>query len=130
VTGVPLAVVLELNEPQVAALLPGVQLQVTPPFAESLATVAVMLWVALTCSDVGTALSVVVMGWDLWLELLQATRAAIMPRLIRRRNDLRNLIAHLRSLQPWMSFRLWFPVWNVPYERRAHVPAVRSRFSP
>jgi hypothetical protein len=47
---VPLAtaVVPELNEPQVAALLPGLQLQMTPPFAESLATVAVTESVSLT----------------------------------------------------------------------------------
>jgi hypothetical protein len=40
VTATPLAVVAELNVPQVPA---GAQLQVTPPFAESLATVAVMV---------------------------------------------------------------------------------------
>jgi hypothetical protein len=50
VTGVPLATGFapELNEPQVVALLPGLQLQMTPPFAESLATVAVTESVSLT----------------------------------------------------------------------------------
>jgi hypothetical protein len=63
---VPLAEAGELNDPQVAALLPGVQLQVTPPFAESLATVAVMDSVPLATREVGagvgTVLSVTVMG--------------------------------------------------------------------
>jgi hypothetical protein len=61
VTATPLEVWFELNEPQVPA---GAQLQVTPPFAESLATVAVMACVAATCRDVGTVLSVTVMGVD------------------------------------------------------------------
>ncbi|MGB8523326.1 MAG: hypothetical protein WCD43_10195 [Candidatus Acidiferrales bacterium] len=39
---VPLGVVPGLNEPQVAAELPGVQLHVTPAFAESPVTVAVI----------------------------------------------------------------------------------------
>ena len=61
-TAVPLAEAEELNDPQVAALLPGVQLQVTPSFAESLATVALMDSVSLTYSDVGVVLSVTLMG--------------------------------------------------------------------
>ena len=36
------ALVPELNEPQVDALLPGVQLQITPPFDESFCTAAAM----------------------------------------------------------------------------------------
>jgi hypothetical protein len=59
VTATPLAVVAELNEPQVPA---GAQLQVTPPFAESLATVAVMGVVPLTNSEVGVVLSVTVIA--------------------------------------------------------------------
>jgi hypothetical protein len=47
VTAAPLAVELELNEPQVLAELPGVQLQFTPPFAGSPVTVAAMFGVAL-----------------------------------------------------------------------------------
>jgi len=66
VTAVPLAEAGELNDPQVAALLPGVQLQVTPRFAESWATVAVMDSVPLATKEVGagvgTVLSVTVMG--------------------------------------------------------------------
>ena len=58
-TAVPLAEIGELNVPQEPA---GAQLQVTPPFAESLATVAVMEVVSLTYSDVGVVLSVTVMG--------------------------------------------------------------------
>ena len=65
-TAVPLAEAGELNDPQVVALLPGVQLQVTPRFAESLATVAVMETVPLTTKEVGagvgTVLSATVMG--------------------------------------------------------------------
>jgi len=57
VTATPLAVVPELNEPQVAA---GVQLQVTPPFAASLVTVAVTGVVSLTNMEVGVALNVIV----------------------------------------------------------------------
>ena len=61
-TTVPLAEAGELNDPQVAALLPGVQLQVTPRFAESLATVALTCVVPLTYRDVGTVLKVTLMG--------------------------------------------------------------------
>jgi hypothetical protein len=57
VTAVPLAEVAELNAPQVPA---GAQLQVTPPFAESLATVAVTEAVSLTNMEVGVALRVTV----------------------------------------------------------------------
>jgi len=58
VTAVPLAEVGELNVPQEPA---GAQLQLTPRFAESLATVAVTGFVSLTYRDVGVALSVTVM---------------------------------------------------------------------
>src|SRR5260370_349121 len=56
----------------------------------------------------------------LWLELPQAIRAAIMPKLIRRRIDLRNVIAHLRSLHagtllPWRAY-----AWP-RYEPEIHV---------
>jgi hypothetical protein len=59
VTGTPLAEVGELNLPQEPT---GAQLQVTPRFAESLATVAVTGVVSLTYRDVGVGLSVTVMG--------------------------------------------------------------------
>jgi hypothetical protein len=41
IVAVPLAVAAGVNEPQVAAELPGVQLHVTPAFLESPVTVAV-----------------------------------------------------------------------------------------
>lgn len=103
-TAVPLADVAELNEPQVPA---GAQLQVTPAFAESLATVAVIGVVSPTNRAVGVVLSVTEMGVTgvtCVLELLHATRAAIMLKLTRRRIDLRNVIVCLRSFQPWRSF--------------------------
>jgi hypothetical protein len=78
VTAVPLAEAGELNDPQVAALLPGVQLQVTPPFAEPLNTVAVMAWVALTCRDVGTVLSVTVIGGGAAVMVMAGVLALIM----------------------------------------------------
>ena len=58
-TAVPLAEAGELNDPQVTALLPGVQLQVTPPFAESLATVAAIDSVPLATKEVGTGVGTV-----------------------------------------------------------------------
>jgi len=95
VTAVPLAEVGELNVPQEPA---GAQFQVTPRFAESLATVAVTGVVWLTYRDVGVVLSVTVMGGGGGMELLlpHAASPAIMLRLIRRRIDLRNVIGRLR----------------------------------
>lgn len=58
-TGVPLADVAELNAPQVPA---GAQLQVTPPLAESLATVAVTGVVSFTKVEVGVAPMVTATG--------------------------------------------------------------------
>ena len=51
----------------------GTQLQVTPALSASLATVAVMDCVALTCRDVGTALSVIVMLVIVMAEVLALT---------------------------------------------------------
>jgi hypothetical protein len=106
---VPLALLLALNEPQVAAELPGVQLQVTPPLPESLVTVAVIESFPPVDREAGAVLNEtdgVVLPPPPpppeFLELpLQPTRAAIMLKLIRRGIDLRNVIvrdviAHLR----------------------------------
>ena len=100
---------LALNEPQVAAELPGVQLQVTPPFAESLVTVAVIEKVPPKAREVGAVLreteGAVVPPPppppELLELLLQPTRAAIMLKLIRRPIDLlnvfvRDVIGHLQ----------------------------------
>jgi hypothetical protein len=103
---VPLALLLALNEPQVAAELPGVQLQVTPPFPESLVTVAVIESFPPVDREAGALLNetvgVVPPPPPEWLELLlQPTRVAIMLKLIRREIDLlnaimRDVIGHLR----------------------------------
>jgi hypothetical protein len=61
VTAAPLAVVAELNAPQESA---GAQLHVTPPFAGSLATVAVMGSVSFSYSKAGVVLSVTVIVGD------------------------------------------------------------------
>jgi hypothetical protein len=83
VTAVPLAVVAELNVPQVPA---GAQLQVTPPFAASLVTVAVTDIVSLTNVEVGVALrvtmitgtGVIVIAAVLALIVLLVTEVAVM----------------------------------------------------
>jgi hypothetical protein len=52
-----------------------------------------------TCAIWGVppvAVIAIVGGGVVWLELLQATRNAIMPKPRKRRIDLRNVIAHLR----------------------------------
>ena len=107
----PLADVAELNDPHVAALFPGVQLQLTPELVESLATVAVIESVSLTYKDRGVELSDTVMGGGggVLLELPHATRAAITPRAIARRIDLGRVvlwsaIARLRSSQLGVPF--------------------------
>ena len=104
----PLALLLALNEPQVAAELPGVQLQVTPPFPESLVTVAVIESFPPVDREAGAVLNETdglalppPPPPELLELLLQPIRAAIMLKLIRRRIDLRNgimrdVIGHLR----------------------------------
>src|SRR5580704_8354629 len=105
VVSAPLAELVGLKVPQGA----GEQDQLTPPFAESLATVALMVAFALfTATVAGTAPIVTEItggGGGVLLLLLHATSAAIMHRLTRRRIDLRNVIGHLRLVQPWLS--LW-----------------------
>lgn len=123
----PLAVWAGLKEPQVLA---GVQLQVTPAFAESLATVAVMATVWLVLKEVGTVPSVTVMagvgeGEGVAL-LLHATHAAMMLKPITTKIDLRNVIAHLPSIQSRTSLRSW----NAPCEASAHQPEIRSHCAP
>ena len=111
----PLSVLVGLNEPQAA--LPQVTVQLTPALAESFSTVAEMPAMPFTArfckgEDIETEIAgggvVVMVG----LELLQATSAAIMPRLMRRRIDLQNVflreiilrevIVHLRWFRPAM----------------------------
>jgi hypothetical protein len=77
VTAVPLAEVAELNAPQVPA---GVQLQVTPALAESLATVAVTGVVSFTKVEVGAAPMVTATGVDLPVEVpVHPSETAIKP---------------------------------------------------
>jgi hypothetical protein len=113
VTAVPLADWFALNVPQPPLVtLPQAADQVTPPFLESLVTVAVRDRVVLTSKEDGTGVGVVLNEiegvvlfggglLELGLLLLHATRSAIKFRLSTRRSDLENVIlwkviAHLR----------------------------------
>ena len=111
-TAVPLAVwPFELNEPHVLA---GVQLQVTPALAESLATVAVICVVWFTAKDVGVELSETVMAVDVecLLDPPHATRKATVARQAiagtkRLKMALSNFIARPLLLQPVPLLHFW-----------------------
>jgi hypothetical protein len=90
VTAVPLAEVAELNPPQVPA---GVQLQVTPPSAESLATVALTGVVSFTKVEVGAAPMVTATGALLFEVPLHPSEAAIKPKVKAKNREMRREIA-------------------------------------
>jgi hypothetical protein len=100
VTETPLALDAALNEPQVLAEFPGVQLQFT--FPESFSMVGVMVSVAPSTNELGVGVGTVlnetdgvgggVVVVDEWELPPQAIRAPITPKLTRRRIDLLNVI--------------------------------------
>jgi hypothetical protein len=81
-----------------------------------------------TCTLCGVPLvaEMAMVGAGFELELLHATKAEIMPRPTKRRRDLRNVIAHLRSAQFAQPF-------GSPGERRDSqtiAPGTHSYFAP
>jgi hypothetical protein len=102
VVAVPVVVLAGLKLPQAPAL-PQVTDHATCGLAElSLLTTAVSACWALVCSEAGgAALNATLIEFVVVLELLlQATRAAIMVRLVKSRANFRNVIAHLRWKRP------------------------------
>ncbi len=96
VVAVPLPVLVGLNVPQEPL---GAQLQVTPAFALSFVTVAVIEAVAFVTREVGAPLSATEMGFPppppvLLLPLLHATSAATPESAIIVETVFRNFIAH------------------------------------